>query len=82
MAVYRYFHLKRYVNVPLHTKTLLLSCVVCAIVVGTYYSEKTFFYVLGFVTAAVYAVAVNKNFLLGILRTAKKFLDMFWRKVH
>lgn len=82
MAVYRYFHLKRYVNVPLHTKTLMLSWAVCAIVVGTYYSGKTFFYVIGFITAAVYAVAVNKNFLLDILRTAKMFLDKFWRKVR
>lgn len=68
MAFYRYFDVKKYVMVPLKTKNLIISVLVAMISLLTYYYRNTFLQVIGLVVVVIYAVLINKHFLLSVLR--------------
>lgn len=61
MSVYRYFHIKKYVNVPLHKKAiyLLITVIVCL----SYYCNNDFMNIFMALAVTVFAVASNKDFI-------------------
>lgn len=61
MLVYRYFHIKKYVNVPLHKKGvyLLITIVVCI----SYYYNNIFMNIFMALGITVFAVILNKEFI-------------------
>lgn len=61
MSVYRYFHIKKYVNVPLHKKAiyLLITVIVCL----SYYYNNDIMNIFMALAVTVFAVASNKDFI-------------------
>lgn len=61
MSIYRYFHIKKYVNVPLHKKAiyLLITVIVCL----SYYCNNDFMNIFMALAVTVFAVASNKDFI-------------------
>lgn len=61
MSVYRYFHIKKYVNVPLHRKGvyLLITAIVCI----SYYTNNFFMNIFMALAVTAFAIASNKKFI-------------------
>ena len=74
MSVYRYFHIKKYVNVPLHRKGLYLFITI--IVCISYYYNNIYINIFMALGVTVFAVVVNKEFIqdtiITILTSIKK----------
>ena len=61
MTVYRYFHIKKYVNVPLHRKGVYSIITVIACI--SYYYNNIFMNILMALGVTVFAVVLNKEFI-------------------
>lgn len=61
MSVYRYFHIKKYVNVPLHKKAIYL--IITVIVCLSYYCNNVFMNIFMALAVTVFAVVSNKDFI-------------------
>lgn len=61
MSVYRYFHIKKYVNVPLHKKSvyLLMTIIVCL----SYYYNNIIMNIFMALGVTIFAVVSNKDFI-------------------
>lgn len=68
MALYRYLDVKRFVTVCLKKKNVLLTIMVGVITLVAYYSRNTIFCAGTLAIVIAYAVAVNWNFLMSILK--------------
>lgn len=68
MAIYRYFDVKRYVNVCLKRKYVLCTLAVGVIVISAYYTRNIILCCIALVVVVVYAYVVNRNFLMSMLR--------------
>ncbi|MBE5875881.1 MAG: lipopolysaccharide biosynthesis protein [Lachnospiraceae bacterium] len=64
MAIYRYYDIKKYVNVVLDRKTLVITVIVGAITICSYYYNQLFTNVLTLIMVVVFAMLTNKEFLL------------------
>ena len=67
MSVYRYFHIKKYVNVPLHRKGLYLFITI--IVCISYYYNNIYINIFMALGVTVFAVVVNKEFIQDTIMT-------------
>lgn len=61
MSVYRYFHIKKYVNVPLHKKSVYLFTTV--IVCISYYYNNVIMNMLMALGVTIFAIVSNKKFV-------------------
>ena len=68
MALYRYFDVKRYVSVCLRKKYIFLTFIVGMITIIAYYSRNTFSCAGALIIAVAYAISINWQFLMSILR--------------
>lgn len=68
MAVYRYFHSRKYLTVKISPKVLLSVLVMFLIVFFSYYSQKMLFHIIGLVLVIIYSVYLN----IGIIKTVLK----------
>lgn len=72
MAVYRYFHVKKYVNVRLDRKIILSTLFVGAAIIVSYYYNETVINLITLLITVVYAVVINRNFLHSTCETIIK----------
>ena len=75
MALYRYFDVKRFVYVCLQMKNVLCVIAVGAITIFSYYSASFLLQLASLVIVVIYAVLINKKFILSMLLTVKGRLD-------
>ena len=68
MTIYRYFHIKRYVDVPLHDKYIYV--IVTAIVCVSYYYNHLIMNVIIALSVTVFAIVSNKEFVQSIISIA------------
>jgi O-antigen/teichoic acid export membrane protein len=80
MSIYRYIHIKRYVNVRLKVKTVLLTVLIGAIAVAAYYYDHLIINVLALLIVAAYAIISNRKFLLSTLDTVKSAVRKILKK--
>ena len=66
MTVYRYFHIKRYVNVPLRHK--MRYCIIAIMVCVSYYLNILQGNIITAILVMIYAIFSNREFLLGVIR--------------
>lgn len=66
MTVYRYFHIKRYVNVPLKHK--MRYCIIAIMVCVSYYLNILQVNIVTAILVMMYAIFSNRVFLLGVIR--------------
>lgn len=78
MSVYRYFHIKKYVNVPLHKKGryLFVTALVCA---SYYYNNITINILMAFVVT-LFAIVSNKEFVQDSIGTMFTVLKKIIKK--
>lgn len=72
MAVYRYFHVRKYVDAGLDRRILLLTLLAAGTTVGTYYLHSTALSILNLLFILVYSIAINREFLTSILKSIAK----------
>jgi O-antigen/teichoic acid export membrane protein len=80
MSIYRYIHIKKYVNVRLKAKTVLLTVLIGAIAVAAYYYDHLIINVLALLIVAAYAIISNRKFLLSTLDTVKSAVRKILKK--
>lgn len=66
MAVYRYFHVKKYVDISLDKKSTCMTAVMYAVTLVSYYYNHVFTNILVLLAVVIYAYFNNKQFLHGI----------------
>ena len=75
MTVYRYFHIKKYVDVPLHNKFVYL--IVTIIVCFSYYINNFIINIFIALAITLFAIFTNKQFLkeafISIFKSIKQF---------
>lgn len=74
MGIYRYFHVKKYVNVPLKKATVIPTLFIGILSLASFYYDHKLTNVLTLIIVVVYAVFINWNFL-------KSIKDMFMKKI-
>ena len=72
MAVYRYFHMKKYIDASLDRGVLLLTALAAATTVCSYYLQNLVFSILNLLFILVYALVLNREFLAAIVKGLKK----------
>ena len=73
MALYRYFHSRRYLVVKLYKKSLFISAIMLLISFTSYYSGNTYLQVVAFSFVLVCSIFLNKNIIIGIIKTIRGF---------
>lgn len=68
MAVYRYFDLKKYLNVPLPMSVLLLVSGMFVLSCVSFYSKNTILQIVIFFVIAVVCVIANRSILMEAVR--------------
>ena len=79
MAVYRYFHSRKYLTVKFKKSTLFLSILMLAVSFGSYYSCMRIIEILGFLLIFVLSIVLNRRILFSIVQTVKKSKDNILR---
>ena len=69
MAFYRYFHVKKYVNIPLKKSSILNTSIIAMITVITYYLHNLLLCLLSLIVVIVYSIVVNYEFLSEIIKS-------------
>lgn len=72
MALYRYFHVKRYVDIKLHRKNVILLAFFLTATVFAYYSRNIWLQGGTFAVAGIYSVMVNYGLLQSFVITLKR----------
>lgn len=74
MAVYRYFHVKKYVNIPLKKSVVITTLLGGGICLASYYYNHLLTNVLVLAAVGVYAFVINKDFLCSAVKIVKNKL--------
>ena len=74
MAIYRYFHVKQFVNIKLGKKTVVGTIVMACLTMVTYYLQRRILNIVAATFVTVYSIIVNKDFLLSMLQIIVKKL--------
>lgn len=74
MAIYRYYDVKKYVDVSLSKKIIVGTIAIGIIAVVSYYSRVMFFEIVSLMIVVTYAVLANKKFLMATYNTVLKRL--------
>ena len=69
MAVYRYFHSRKYLTIKISGKVLLSLLAMIVILLLTYYSHNLIFHIIGLVLAIVYFIVLNNGLIKTILKS-------------
>lgn len=74
MAIYRYFHSRKYMCVKLKRKTIYLSIIMLATSFGAYYSSNKQIQIVEFVLVLAISLIMNRDMLRSIILIIKKRL--------
>lgn len=67
MAIYRYFHSRRYIVVKFRKKTLICMLIMVLLSFSSYYSEIIYYQIISFVIIATFSVWLNKEILKSVV---------------
>lgn len=68
MAVYRYFHVKQFMDIKLNKKIVVWTIIMSLLTLITYYLRKITWIVLVAFVVTVYSIIVNKEFIISTIR--------------
>lgn len=72
VAIYRYYNVRKYVNVKLDSKLVIFTTVVGTLTVVSYYYDRLVTNILTLFIVAVFSVVTNKKMIIIILETIKE----------
>lgn len=68
MAIYRYFHVKQFVDIKLNKKTVIWTIIMSLLTLVIYYSEKGIWMGENAIVVTVYAIVINKEFIISTIQ--------------
>ncbi len=71
MAVYRYYHSRKYLVIRLSNKLLMTVAFMIMVALGTYYSERFVLHLIGFFVVTLLSFYLNIDFVRSILATVQ-----------
>ena len=74
MAIYRYFHSRKYIVIKFSFQTIILSLLMLTISFLSYYSGNTVFQLVALATIVAMSFILNKEMINTVLSTVKKKL--------
>lgn len=80
LCIWRYFDLKKYLNVPFDGKLLFSSVIVMGIVCLGYYYKNTIGCIVCLILAVIYCFWINYDVLIILLRSPKDLKNILVRK--
>ena len=73
MGIYRYFHVKQYVNIPIQKRCVVWTMAIGCVSVVSYYSGNIVVNTVGLAVVCIYSVVVNWSFLRFIFKMVRNF---------
>lgn len=74
MAIYRYFHSRKYMTIKFTSKTILLSIIMFVVSLGSYYSGITTVQVVSFAVILILSICINRDILIKSFMIVKERL--------
>ncbi len=71
MAIYRYFHSRKYMVIKFSKVTIFFTVVMLLISFGTYYSGVSFLQTIAFFVVLVFSILLNKQIIISAFRLIK-----------
>ncbi len=72
MMIYRHFDLKKYLNIKYEKGIFIKTILIFAFAIILYYQRNIYLDILNLAVVCVYAFLINKDFLLGIVRSVSE----------
>lgn len=80
MALYRYFHVKKYVNVNLNLNIVISTILIATITIVSYYYRNMVLCGIVLAFVAIYAILINRSFLVVTCQTATQKVKQIFHK--
>lgn len=80
MAIYRYFHSRKYITVKLPIKLLAAIAIMIGIAVVPYYTQNLIMQIIAFVCIFTMSIIMNRVLLKSVLAMVKQFLEKMKKK--
>lgn len=74
MMVYRHIDLKKYVTITIEKGLILKSILIFTFTIVLYFRNNLYLNIINFIVACIYALIINKKFLIASLKTIKEKL--------
>lgn len=74
MAVYRYFHVKKYINIPLKKSNIIVTVFMCGFVVVIYYINNFYLNLINLFIISVWAIVYNLDFVKAVINNTVLFV--------
>ena len=68
MAIYRYFHVKQFIDIKLDKKTVIWTIIMSLLTLVIYYSKKGIWMGGNAIVVTVYAIVINKEFIISTIQ--------------
>lgn len=68
MAIYRYFHVKQFIDIKLNKKTVIWTIIMSLLTLVIYYSKKGIWMGGNAIVVTVYAIVTNKEFIISTIQ--------------
>lgn len=68
MAIYRYFHVKQFIDIKLNKKTVIWTIIMSLLTLVIYYSKKGIWMGENAIVVTVYAIVTNKEFIISTIQ--------------
>lgn len=72
MAIYRYFHSRRYIVVKLYNQSILCSCIMFAVSFVSYYSNNKLLQVIAFCLVLCISIFLNREMIKSVWKMIKE----------
>lgn len=76
MAIYRYYHIKKYIDIKLNRKTMIFSLIMGVIIIILYYINKYIINCMLLLVVLAYSILINKKLIHSI---SKEIKDKFFQ---
>ena len=67
MAIYRYFHVKKYINIPLKKTNVIITTIVCCFTCIMYYINNYYTNILSIILISLWTLVYNYSFIKTVI---------------
>lgn len=75
MAVYRYFHCRKYIIIKFQSKTLVLVAFMISLAFVSYYLQNNILNIVSFIVILAISILLNREMIIGFLKFGKGYLQ-------
>lgn len=74
MMIFRYFDVKKYMNIKMKISNIINTAIMLGITITTYYMKNIIVSILVLIITIIYAILINKSFIIEIVKIINKKL--------